>query len=115
MNIDTDSLVTFLIMWGTPTTMMLITYLKMSKDDKNDVKKTFKSAHFILTLGFFVTGYFLSSLGNLLTLEIMKLIGVPLMIIAGITISVDFWKENKVKSILLPMLILVAIFAVIFG
>lgn len=66
----------------------------MSKDDKNDVKKTFKSPHFILTLGFLVTGYFLSSLGNLLTLEIMKLIWVPLRIIAGITISVDLWKEK---------------------
>ncbi|WP_342514812.1 hypothetical protein MKY34_08830 [Sporosarcina sp. FSL K6-1522] len=115
MNINIDSLITFLIMWGTPTIMMLITYLKMNKDDKNDVKKDFKSAHFIFTIGFLVTGYFLASLGNLLTLNIMKLLGIPLMIIAGISVVADVRRKNKVKSILLPILILAMIFAVTVG
>ena len=106
MNINIDSLVTFLIMWGTPTIMMLIAYLKMSKEDKNDVKKDFSSARFIFTFGFLVTGYFLASLGNLLTLNALRLLGIPLMFIAGIFIAINMWKKNKVKSISIPMLIL---------
>lgn len=112
MNIDIDSLIHFLLMWGTPAIMMLIAYLKMSKDDRDDVKKDFKTAKFILTIGFLVIGYFLASLGNLVALNILKLLGIPLMIIAAITIAMDMWNKSKVKSILIPILILVAIFAV---
>ncbi|WP_110926290.1 hypothetical protein [Bacillus massiliglaciei] len=106
MNINIDSLVTFLIMWGTPTIMMLIAYLKMSKEDKNDVKKDFSSARFIFTFGFLATGYFLASLGNLLTLNVLRLLGIPLMIIAGIIIAMNIWKKNKVRSVSIPLLIL---------
>lgn len=112
LNIDIDSLIHFLLMWGTPAIMMLIAYLKMSKDDRDDVKKDFKTAKFILTIGFLVIGYFLASLGNLVALNILKLLGIPLMIIAAITIAMDMWNKSKVKSILIPILILVAIFAV---
>lgn len=109
MNINSDSLITFIIMWGTPAIMMLITYLKMTKEEKNDVIKEFTSSRFIFTIGFLVTGIFLDSLGNLLTLNIMKLLGTPLIIVAGTNIVVDQWKKNKVKSILITLLILVLI------
>lgn len=42
----------------------------------------------------------------------MKLLGIPLMIIAAIMIALDMWNKSKVKSILLPILIIAAIFAV---
>ena len=50
LNIKVDSLITFLITWGTPTIMMMIAYLKMSKGEKNDVKKDFSSLRFIFTI-----------------------------------------------------------------
>ncbi|ENH97743.1 hypothetical protein J416_04246 [Gracilibacillus halophilus YIM-C55.5] len=113
MNIDTDSLVTFLIMWGIPTFMVVRTYLKMDTDDRNSAKKDFKSPHFVFTFGLLLVGYFFASFGNLLTLNIIKLLGIFLMIIAGITITVDMWRKNKIKSMLTPMLIAVAIFFLI--
>ncbi|ELK44287.1 hypothetical protein M662_07630 [Bacillus sp. SB49] len=113
MNIDTDSLVTFLITWGIPTFMVVRTYLKMDSDDRNSAKKDFKSAHFVFTIGSLVIGYFFASIGNLLTLNIIKLPGIFLMIIAGITITVDMWRKNKAKSMLTPILIAVAIFFLI--
>ncbi|WP_337017985.1 hypothetical protein [Oceanobacillus massiliensis] len=113
MNIDTDSLVTFLIMWGITTFMVVRTYLKMDTDDRDSAKKDFRSSHFIFTFGLLLIGYFLASIGNLLTLNIIKLLGIFLMIISGITITVDMWKKNKVKSMLTPMLIAVAIFFLI--
>ncbi|WP_339228507.1 hypothetical protein NSQ77_01800 [Oceanobacillus sp. FSL K6-2867] len=42
MNIDIDSLIHFLLMWGTPAIMMLIAYLKMNKDDRDDGKRILK-------------------------------------------------------------------------
>ncbi len=113
LNIDTDSLVTFLIMWGITTFMVVRTYLKMDTDDRDSAKKDFRSSHFIFTFGLLLIGYFLASIGNLLTLNIIKLLGIFLMIISGITITVDMWKKNKVKSMLTPMLIAVAIFFLI--
>ncbi|RWZ60632.1 hypothetical protein EQV77_04880 [Halobacillus fulvus] len=113
MNIDTDSLVTFLIMWGVPTFMVVRTYLKMDSDDRNSAKKDFKSSPFIFTFGSLIIGYFIASVGNLLSLNFIKYPGIFLMIIAGITITVDMWRKNKVKSMVTPMLIAVAIFFLI--
>ncbi|MBK5446305.1 MULTISPECIES: hypothetical protein [unclassified Peribacillus] len=39
MNIKTDSLVTFIIMWGIPTFMVVRGYLKMITDDKKSNNK----------------------------------------------------------------------------
>ncbi|WP_042221675.1 hypothetical protein [Oceanobacillus manasiensis] len=113
MNIDTDSLVTFLITWGIPTFMIVQAYLKMDTADRNSAKKDFKSPHFIFTIGSLVIGCFFASLGNLLTLTIIKLIGISLMVIAGLTITVDMWRKNKMKSIVTPVLIAVAIYFLI--
>jgi len=101
-------------MWGTPTIMVVIAYLKMSKEDKKDVKKDFSSPHFIFTIGFLVIGFFLTSVGKLLMVDMLKVIGIPLMCIAGMVMTVDRWKENKTKSIFIPICIGVAIFAVAF-
>ncbi|WP_058949398.1 hypothetical protein [Oceanobacillus picturae] len=113
MNIDTDSLVSFLIAWGIPAFMIVQTYLKMDTDDRNSAKKDFKSPYFIFTIGSLVIGYFFASLGNLLSLTIINLLGISLMIIGGIKITVDRWKRDKMKSILTPVLIAVAIFFLI--
>ncbi|RCW64537.1 hypothetical protein [Saliterribacillus persicus] len=113
MNIDTDSLVSFLIMWGIPTFMVVRGYLKMDIDDRNSAKKDFKSAQFIFTIGLLVIGHFFASFGNLLTLNIIKFLGIFLITIAGITITVVMWRKNKIKSTLAPVLIAVAIYFLI--
>lgn len=113
MNIDTDSLVTFLIMWGIPIFMIVRTYIKMDPEDRNSAKKDLKSPHFIFTIGLLVIGYFFASIGNLLTLTFIKLPGIFLMILAGMIITADMWRKNKVKSMLTPMLIAVAVFFLI--
>ncbi len=113
LKIDTDSLVTFLITWGIPTFLVVRTYMKMDTDERDSAKKDFKSLHFIFTIGLLVIGYFSASFGNLLTLNSIKFLGISLLMIAGITITVDMWRINKIKSMLTPMLIAVAIFFLI--
>ena len=56
MNVNADSLVPFIIMWGIPTFMVVRAYLKMNPDDQKSAINDFKSHHFILTIGFLVMG-----------------------------------------------------------
>lgn len=76
-------------------------------------KKDFKSSHFIFTIGFLVIGYFFASFGDLLALKTVMVLGISLMIIAGFNATVDIWKRNKIKGILTPFLIMVAIVALV--
>ncbi|CDO03702.1 hypothetical protein BN988_02220 [Oceanobacillus picturae] len=69
--------------------------------------------HILFSLSALGIGCFFASLGNLLTLTTINVLGISLMIIAGITITADMWKKNKERSILTPLLIAVAIFFLI--
>ncbi|WP_347860935.1 hypothetical protein U0355_09525 [Salimicrobium sp. PL1-032A] len=113
MNIDMDSLITFLIMWGTPAFMMARTYWKMDPEERTSAKKDFKSARFVSTIGLLTGGCFIASIGNLLDLKVLTFTGCILMILAGITITIDMWRKNKIKSVVAPLLIAFAIFLLI--
>ncbi|MBA2176055.1 hypothetical protein H0266_14255 [Halobacillus locisalis] len=110
MDINTDALVSFIILWGTPSVMCTVAYLKMSKDEKRDVIEDFTTRRFILTIGFLTIGGFLASLGNLLSVNAIKFVGLALLIISGITSVVTMWRDKKAKSLLIVMLIGVAIY-----
>ena len=110
MNIDTDSLVIFIIIWGMPIFIVVKSYLKMNTDDKKSVFNDFMSWRFIFTIGFTIIGCFFIHLGNLLAIDIIKLIGIVLFILGGIISILDVWKKSKVKSMLLLVLMSVVIF-----
>ncbi|MFF5399498.1 hypothetical protein ACFY4F_19305 [Peribacillus butanolivorans] len=110
LNIDTDSLVTFIFMWGIPTFMVVRGYLKMNTDDKKAVINDFSSRRFIFTIGFFVIGAFFTHLGTLFAISIIKVIGIVLLILGGIFSMLDMWKESKIKSMLILVLLSVVIF-----
>ncbi|WP_238389630.1 hypothetical protein [Virgibacillus sp. MSP4-1] len=90
--------------------MVIRTYLKMDPDERESAKKDLESLHSIFTIGFLTIGSFFASLGNLLTLNIIKYPGMAFMFIAGITITVDIWRRNKIKVFLAPILIAISIF-----
>ncbi|AST94264.1 hypothetical protein BC6307_07345 [Sutcliffiella cohnii] len=106
MEINTDSLVTFIIMWGIPIFMVFRGYFKLDTDDKKSAMKDFRSKRFILTIGFIVGGVFLTHLGVLFAINILKGIGIAILIIGGIFSTIEMWKESKIKSV--PILILVS-------
>ena len=74
MNVDTDSLVPFIIMWGIPTFMVVRAYLKMNPDDQKSAINDFKSSRFIFTIGFIVIGAFLAHLGFLFSVSIIEML-----------------------------------------
>ncbi|QKX50082.1 hypothetical protein HF394_05485 [Planococcus glaciei] len=110
MNIDTDRLVTFIIMWGTPLVMMSWAYWKMSAEDKEDVRSDFSSWRFISTIGFISAGTFLMHVASLLSIDIIKISGISLLVLGGLFNTINQWKDSKKKSILVIALLSFAIF-----
>ncbi|WP_394121829.1 hypothetical protein [Planococcus donghaensis] len=110
MNINIDSLVTFILMWGIPAAMMGWTYLKMDKADRKSAKEDFKSTPFIFAFGFGAGGIFLIHLGNVLTIDLLKIIGIGFLVIGGLYVTIDLWKTSKIKSILMAALVSYLVF-----
>ena len=105
MKINTDSLVTFIIMWGIPIFMVARGFLKMNSEDKKSVIIDFTSRRFISTIGFMVIGGFFIHLGTLLGVAIIKFIGIVLLTLGGISSVLDSWRDSKVKSIVILILV----------
>ena len=110
MNVDTDSLVTFIIMWGIPTLMVVRVYLKMNPDDQKSAINDFKSSRFIFTIGFIVIGAFLAHVGFLFSVSIIEMIGIVFFTLGGIFSAFDAWKKSKTKSMFILVLLSVVLF-----
>ncbi|MBN9653431.1 hypothetical protein J0K78_04055 [Halobacillus sp. GSS1] len=111
MDIDIDSLISFIILWGTPSVMVAVTYFKMDKAERREAIEDFTSLHSLFTIDFLVMGGFLSSLGNLTSINTLKYIGVILLAVAGVTIGITMWNKSKLRSLITALLVAIAIFA----
>ncbi|MEC2075845.1 hypothetical protein [Metabacillus fastidiosus] len=109
MNINTDSLVTFIIIWGIPTFMVARGYLKMNAANKKSALSDFKSSRFIFTTGFMIIGAFCTHLGILLAINIIELIGIGVFTLGGIFSVFDMWKISKIRSVFILVLVSIAI------
>ncbi|MFG6147626.1 hypothetical protein [Halobacillus sp. B23F22_1] len=111
MEIDIDSLVTFIILWGCPSVAIVVKYLKMNKAERQEAIDDFKTLRSIFTMGFLVFGGFLSSLGNLISINTLKYVGITLLAVAGVTTGVTLWSDSKIRSLITAFLVTAAIFA----
>ncbi|MFE3576807.1 hypothetical protein [Lysinibacillus sp. NPDC059133] len=109
MIIDTLSVVIFVIVWGIPVFMVVRGYLKMNTYDKKSAINDFRSRHFIFTIGFMVIGLFFTHLGTLFAVSIIRIIGIVLMILGGIFSVLTTWKESKIRSMLILILLSIII------
>ena len=110
MNIDIDRVIPFLIMWGFPLFFMVRAYVKMDTNDRSDVKNDFKKPNFIFTIGFLAAGLFITQIGSILSIHIVNGVGTLILVIGGIVSAIDSWGRSKIKSLLVPVLVAVAIF-----
>ncbi|WP_186580266.1 hypothetical protein [Aquibacillus kalidii] len=110
MNIDFDRLVSFFIMWGIPIFMITRTYLKMNVDDRESAKRDFKTPRFIFTMGFPIVGIFIAQIGSFLRTDVVNTVGIIILAVGGTVSVVDMWRKNKLKSILISLLIMFAIY-----
>src|SRR5690606_12412678 len=97
-------------MWGIPILFIYRGYVKMDEKEKTDVKRSFKTPHFIFTVGFLIIGLFIAQLGNLLSLIVIKHIGTIILIIGGVVSIGDMWPRSKLKSMSVPLFLAVAIY-----
>lgn len=110
MSVDTDSLVTFIIIWGIPIFMVVRGYMKMDKGDKKSAMNDFRSRRFIITFGFLVLGTFFAHVGKLLSINTIQVIGIVLLIVGGISTTLDIWKKSKIKSMITVFLVTFVVF-----
>ena len=113
LTIYTDSLVIFMIMWGMPAFMIVRSYFKMNTDDRKSVIHDFRTRRFIFTIGLFTFGAFLTHLSTVFPIYIIKGMGIALLSLGGIISVVNIWKESKMKSIGLVILLSLLLFLII--
>lgn len=109
MEFNVDSLVVLLIILGAIIFFIIKEYRAMSKEEKSEAKKDFKSKGFFFTVGLLLIGFILVLLGNLFVFTIVKFLGIIIMVIAGFNSFISMWKENKSNSVLIVLLIIVTI------
>jgi len=65
VSVDTDRLISFFILWGTPAVFSIVDYFKLSKTEKKEAIRDLISLKSIVTTGFILTGGVIASLGKL--------------------------------------------------
>ena len=100
LKVDTYYLISFIILWGIPTFMIVRKYLQMNNNDKQIVFNDFRSHRFIFTTGFIVLGTLLIHWGLLLTISILKLIGFVFLALGGFLSTLNKWNKSKNKGVL---------------
>ena len=105
MSVDTDKLVIFFILWGTPAVFSIVEYFKLSKTEKNKAIRDLISLKSIVTTGFILTGGVIASLGRLLSLLPLHVIGTFILAMGGIVGAIEAWKVKRKNSIVILVLI----------
>ncbi|MFY2252892.1 hypothetical protein ACOSZH_23665 [Priestia megaterium] len=105
MNVDTDRLVSFFILWGTPAAFSIIEYFKLSKTEKQEAIRDLTSLKSIATTGFVLIGGVMASLGRVLSLLPLHIIGTFILAIGGIAGAIEAWKVKRKNSIVILVLI----------
>ena len=108
--------VLFLIaIWVIPALLMINTYLKMSAEERKEIKAEFKQASVLLGVGFPVLGLLLYFSGFILTIKLLQFIGMGLVFIGFVTISILGWKRKKINFMLSIGIILLCAGGVVVG
>lgn len=110
MDMDIDSLVTFMIAWGIPASMVSWGYYKMDRADRKSAMDDFTSLRFILTIGSIVLGAFVIHLGSLLSIPLLKMLGLALFVSGGICSVIMTWPTSKIRSLLIIALVCLTIY-----
>ncbi|MBU9675191.1 hypothetical protein KQ939_00020 [Planococcus sp. CP5-4] len=105
-----ESLIYLMLFWGMPAFMGVRAYLKMNPEDKKSAMSDFKSHRFIFTLGFITIGGFVSHVGFLFSIRAIEVLGIILFISGGIITVISMWKDSKVRSFSILVVISFPIF-----
>lgn len=105
-----ESLIYLTLIWGLPVFMGGRAYLKMNAEDKKSAMSDFKSSRFIFTIGFIAMGGFIGHVGFLFSVRTLEVFGFSLFILGGIISVISMWKDNKVRSVSILVVISFSVF-----
>lgn len=93
-----DALVPTFIAFGFPLAAYLFGYVKMAEAERKEVRETFLTLKSLLTGGFIGLGLFVVAIGDALTINSLKVVGLFFLIPGTVFSSVIIWKRSKVKG-----------------
>ncbi|MCA0173961.1 hypothetical protein [Bacillus sp. RAR_GA_16] len=100
-----DALVPTFIAFGFPIVAMIIGYLRFSKSEQKEVRETFLTLKTLFSIGFVGIGLFLISIGDALTLNSVKIIGLLFLLPGTVFTAGMIGKRNKIKGMITLVLI----------
>jgi hypothetical protein len=93
-----DALVPTLIGFGFPAIAYIIGFVRMSNAERKEVRVTFLTLKSLFSAGFIGLGLFFVSMGDALTSNSLKVVGLLFLIPGTVFTSVIVWKRSKVKG-----------------
>lgn len=94
-----DALIPTFIAFGFPVAAMIIGYVKLSKVEQKEVRESFLTLKTLFSMGFLGLGLFLISIGDALTLNKVKMIGLLFLLPGTVFTAVMIGKRSKVKGV----------------
>ncbi|MBD1221901.1 Fe3+-siderophore ABC transporter permease [Virgibacillus halodenitrificans] len=105
--------VLFLILiWVLPILFLINAYLKMDRDEKQEIKNDIKNPLALFGIGFIIIGLLLFFSGVILTVKKLQHIGAIMVLISWITTSIVSWKRGKTGFITSVVLILLGVMGI---
>ena len=105
-----DALVPTIIAFGFPFVAYIIGYAKMSETERKEVRETFLTLKSLFTGGFIGLGLFVVAIGDALTINSLKVVGLLFLIPGTVFTSVIVWKRSKVKGMTTVLFLSVVIY-----
>lgn len=99
-----------ILLWVFPAFMVVRGYLKMTPEEQKSAISEFKSKRLFPSLALFTIGGFLVHAGVLFNMRAIELIGFSLFITGGIFTVISMWKDSKVRSVSILVLIFLGTF-----
>lgn len=108
--------VIFLIaIWMIPAILMINTFLKMNKEEREGIKEELKQISVLLGVGFPTLGLLLYFTGFVLTMKLLQFSGMGMVFIGLVTISILGWKKKKINFVMSVGMILLSASGVVAG
>lgn len=107
--------ISLIAIWVIPTLLMINTYLKMSSEERNEMKAELKQVSVLFGIGLPVLGLLLYYSGFILTIKLLQYIGMGLVFIGLVTNSILAWKKKKINFMLSIGIILLSASAMVAG
>lgn len=102
-----------IVIWVIPVFLLLKNYLKMDKEERQEIKDELKTPSILLSGGSISIGFLLFSSGIISTVKLLQHIGAVMVIISWFALSIISWRKRKTSLIVSIGLILLGLIGIV--